>query len=67
MIEPSEKRTEAEKLLYEAIVELEYVQNAPCGKALCASSHGKDIISRAIKLLKIKDLGSDELDGKVWE
>ena len=55
-------RTEAEKLLYECIVELEYVQSVEnCSSGLCASSAGKDLIERGMKLLGVKDLSAETL------
>jgi hypothetical protein len=50
-------------LLYDAIVELEYVQAVPCGEGLCASSKGKEIIDAGIAALGVKDLSEDEYEG----
>ena len=61
-------RTEAEKLLYEAIRELDYVQTMAAlvgldehQKPVIASSLGEDIVRRGMKLLKVKDLAQDHL------
>jgi hypothetical protein len=50
-------------LLYDAIVELAYVQAVPCGEGLCASSKGKEIIDAGIAALGVKDLSEDEYEG----
>ena len=57
----SQDRTEAERLLYEAIVELAYVQEAGAGLSLCASSIGADIINRGMMLLGVSDLSAESL------
>ena len=55
-------RTESEKLLYKAIVELSFVQENPdCGSLLCASSVGREIIEDGMKLLGVKNLSHEEL------
>jgi len=56
-------RTEAEKLLYECIVELMYVQSSfeACGSRLCATSQGKELIERGMKLLGVEDLSAETL------
>jgi len=49
-------------LLYEAIVELEYVQcveNCPTG--LCATAKGRAIVRRGMELLQVKDLSQEHL------
>jgi len=49
-------------VLYEAIVELEYVQCVEnCGSGLCASSKGNEIIMRGMKLLGVEDLSHEHL------
>lgn len=49
-------------LLYEAIVELEYVQCVEnCSSGLCASSKGKEIINQGMKLLGVEDLSAEHL------
>ena len=48
-------------LLYEAIVELEYVQCAE-DHSLCASSKGKQIIDQGMKLLEVHDLSMEHLE-----
>jgi hypothetical protein len=45
-------------VLYEAIVELEYVQ---CGSGLCASAKGREIVKRGMKLLGVEDLSHEHL------
>jgi hypothetical protein len=50
-----EKNDELEQLLYQAIVELAYVQESP-DHSLCASAKGKEIIERGTKLLGVEDL-----------
>lgn len=56
-------RTDAEKLLYEAIVELEYVHSNPlCTSNMCTSSVGQEIVERGMKLLGVADLGAQELE-----
>ncbi len=47
-------------LLYEAIVELQYVQDAE-DHSLCASSKGKQIIKQGMELLEVKDLSLEHL------
>jgi len=48
-------------LLYEAIVELEYVQCAE-DHSLCASAKGKALVKEGMALLGLKDLSADK-----WE
>ena len=45
-------------VLYEAIVELEYVQ---CGSGLFASAKGREIVKRGMKLLGVEDLSHEHL------
>jgi hypothetical protein len=47
-------------LLYEAIVELEYVQ-CGCGSGLFASAKGREIVKRGMKLLGVEDLSHEHL------
>jgi hypothetical protein len=50
-------------LLYEAIVELSYVQAVEnCRSGLCASGAGEEIIEKGMKLLGTKDLSEE-----TWE
>ena len=46
-------------LLYEAIVELEYVQCAE-DHSQCASAKGREIVKRGMELLKVKDLSAED-------
>ena len=49
-------------VLYEAIVELEYVQCVEnCGSGLCASTKGREIVKRGMKLLGVEDLSHEHL------
>ena len=49
-------------VLYEAIVELEYVQCVEnCGSGLFASAKGREIVKRGMKLLGVKDLSHEHL------
>ena len=49
-------------LLYEAIVELEYVRCVEnCGSGLCASAKGREIVKRGMKLLGVEDLTQEHL------
>lgn len=51
-------------LLYEAILELGYVQSVEnCHSGLCATSLGNDIIERGMKLLRVKDLSAEKWSG----
>lgn len=52
--------TPAEKLLYDAIVELEYVQCAE-DHSQCASAMGREIVKRGMELLGVKDLSAEKL------
>lgn len=47
-------------LLYEAIVELEYVQSAE-DHSQCASAKGREIVKRGMELLEVKDLSLEHL------
>ena len=47
-------------VLYEAIVELEYVQ-CGCGSGLFASAKGREIVKRGMKLLGVEDLSHEHL------
>lgn len=47
-------------LLYEAIVELSYVQEAE-DHSQCASAKGKYIVDEGMKLLEVKDLSKEYL------
>ena len=59
-------RSQAEKLLYRAIRELEYVQSVEnCHSGLCASAEGKAIIEAGCVLLGTSDFSAEELDGTV--
>lgn len=60
--EKSSPRTvRAKALLYECLVELEYVQSVEnCTSGLCASAKGRDLIERGMKLLNVKDLSAEE-------
>lgn len=49
-------------LLYEAVRELSYVQEAGC-----RSSLGKSIIERGIKLLGVPDLSADSLEASAMK
>lgn len=54
---------EIKSCLYDAIVELEYVQSVEnCRSGLCASAAGKEIIERGMKLLGVEDLSAE-----TWE
>lgn len=56
-------RTEAEKLLYEAIVELSYIHcNPMCNSHMCTTPVGEEIVDRAMKLLQVPDLSSEKLE-----
>jgi hypothetical protein len=58
-----EYRTQLETLLYEAIVELEYVQSVEnCTSGLCASAKGKHLID-----LGMATLGVDDLSAETWK
>ncbi|MGC2450532.1 MAG: hypothetical protein WA477_22970 [Candidatus Sulfotelmatobacter sp.] len=50
-----------ESLLYDAIVELGYIQEYETGwpRDLIATSKGKETVERGIELLKLKDLSGD--------
>ena len=47
-----------ESLLYDAIVELEYIQcvESAGDHSLCATGKGREIVKRGMKLLNVKDL-----------
>lgn len=64
MIEEQLQIAKLRYLLYEAIVELEYVQTAfeSCGSRLCASAKGKEIIESGMKLLEVDDLSLEHLN-----
>lgn len=48
-------------LLYDAIVELAYVQDVEnCHSGLCATSQGKHIVETGMKLLGVKDLSAEK-------
>jgi len=51
----SRKNDELEQLLYQAIVELAYVQESP-DHSLCARAKQKEIVDRGMKLLGVEDL-----------
>lgn len=52
-------------LLYEAIVELAYVQEVEnCHSGLCATPKGKEIVNQGMKLLNVADLSREHL---CWE
>jgi hypothetical protein len=52
-------------LLYEAIVELSYVQAVEnCSSGLCASWKGSQIIDRGMELLGVQDLSKAHLESK---
>jgi hypothetical protein len=48
-------------LLYEAIVELEYIQcvESPGDHSLCQTSHGREIVKRGMELLNLEDLSGE--------
>ena len=49
-----------ETLLYETIVELEYVQSVEnCSSGLCASARGKHLVEQGMSLLRIHDLAAE--------
>ena len=49
-------------LLYEAVVELEYIQCVEnCHSGLCATPKGADIVNRGMELLGVKDLSTETL------
>jgi hypothetical protein len=51
-----------ETLLYDAIVELEYVQSVEnCNSGLCATAKGKNIVD-----LGMATLGIDDLESETW-
>jgi hypothetical protein len=50
-------------LLYEAIVELNYVQSIEnCDSGLCASPKGEEIVNRGMELLGVRDLSTEHLE-----
>ena len=55
-------RSEIEKLLYECIVELEYIQCVEnCNSGLCATSKGAALVDRGMQLLGVKDLSAETI------
>lgn len=51
-----------QELLYQSIRELDYVQSVEnCNSGLCATSLGKDLVEKGLKLLAIKDLSKETL------
>lgn len=56
--------TQTEKLLYEAIRELGYVESCE-DHSLCASGVGKEIIDRGMRLLGVKELYEDDLEDEL--
>jgi len=62
MTEDKMERAKLRYLLYEAIVELEYVQCAD-DHSQCASAKGRRIVKRGMELLKVKDLSKESLIG----
>jgi hypothetical protein len=61
--EPSEIER-LRSLLYEAIVELSYVQAVEnCRSGLCASAKGAALVEVGMKLLGVKDLSSETWEG----
>ena len=62
--ELAERVEELETALYDATVELCYVQEPGCGckeRHLCASYRGKDLIEKGMELLGVKDLSAESL------
>src|SRR5215475_11090506 len=50
------------ELLYQCIVELEYVQSVEnCNSGLCKSAKGRDLIEQGMKLLGVADLSAELL------
>ncbi len=56
------REQELESLLYDAIVELEYIQCVEnCNSGLCATPAGEEIVNKGMKLLRVRDLS-----GETW-
>jgi len=63
--ELAERVKQLEAALYDATVELCYVQEPGCGceeRHLCASGRGKDLVEKGMELLGVKDLSAE-----TWE
>ena len=58
---PEEKKLR--ELLYRAIMELDYVQEAPVLE-FCASAKGRAIIKEGMELLGVKDLSAETLESE---
>lgn len=56
------RTSELESLLYEAIVELGYIQAYEDGwpREMIASAKGEEIVERGMKLLGVKDLSAEK-------
>lgn len=53
------REQELESLLYDAVVELSYVQEAE-DHSQCASSKGRNIVNQGMELLRVPDLSEEQ-------
>lgn len=63
MNQESARTERLESLLYDCILELEYVQCSfeACGSDMCATSNGKRLIELGMELLNLTDLSGESL------